>query len=71
MAAFTAAALVIVALIFATAMLLAAGQQRAISRMRGAAPLIKRWGGRILIGVGAWLIALALFADTFADLVLR
>jgi len=27
---------------------------------------MKRWGGRILLVVGAWLIALAVFAGFFA-----
>jgi hypothetical protein len=28
---------------------------------------VKRWGGWVLAGVGGWFIALAVFADFFAD----
>lgn len=35
-------------------------------RSRARAEDVKRWGGWILIGVGAWLLALAAFPDFFA-----
>lgn len=61
------AALVLVALMFALALALATAQERTVEAMQGGAPAVKRWGGRILVLVGAWLIALAAFADFFAD----
>ena len=52
---------------FALALLLAAAQERAAEALRAGAPAVKRWGGRILVLVGVWLIALGVFADFFAD----
>jgi hypothetical protein len=46
----------------------ARAQQRTIERITAQAPVIKRWGGWILTGVGLWFVALAVFADFFADL---
>jgi hypothetical protein len=49
------------------AALIAAAQERTVEALRAGAPAVKSWGGRILVLVGAWLIALAVFADFFAD----
>ena len=51
---------------FALAISLAAAQERTVAATRESAPAVKRWGGRILVLVGLWLIALAAFADFFA-----
>ncbi|MEX2210348.1 MAG: hypothetical protein WD689_01095 [Gaiellaceae bacterium] len=68
MAAFAVAALVIVALLFAAASGVARAQQATVERIKAQAPAVKRWGGFVLLGVGAWFIVLAVFADAFADL---
>jgi hypothetical protein len=52
---------------FALALTLAVAQQRTAQALSAAAPTVKRWGGRILVFVGVWLIALAVFAGFFAD----
>lgn len=52
---------------FALALGLATAQERTVGVLQERAPAVKRWGGRILIVVGAWLIALAAFAEFFAD----
>ena len=52
---------------FALALALAAAQERTVEAMRAGAPAVKRWGGRVLVLVGAWFIALGVFADFFAD----
>ena len=52
---------------FALALLLAATQERIAEALRAGAPAVKRWGGRILVLVGLWLIALGVFAEFFAD----
>ncbi len=52
---------------FTLALALATAMERAAEAMRAGAPAIKRWGARILVLVGAWLIALGVFADFFAD----
>jgi cytochrome c biogenesis protein CcdA len=61
------AAASLVILMFALALLLAAAQERTAEAMRAGAPAIKRWGGRVLVLVGAWLVALGVFADFFSD----
>jgi hypothetical protein len=52
---------------FALALVLAAAQERTVEAMRAGAPAVKRWGGRVLVLVGVWFIALGVFADFFAD----
>ena len=48
-------------------MIYATAQERTAEAMRAGAPEVKRWGGRILVLVGAWLVALGIFADFVAD----
>jgi hypothetical protein len=60
------AALAIVALMFSLALSLATAQERVVTAMQAGAPSVKRWGGRILVVVGAWFIVLAVFASFFA-----
>ena len=55
-----------VLLIFALALLVGAAQQRAVEALKAGTQQVKRWGGVVLIGVGAWLIVLAIWADFFA-----
>lgn len=47
---------------------IAIAQERVTDALRASVVTIKRWGGGILILVGVWLIILAIWADTFADL---
>lgn len=63
--AVTAAVLVVLLFTAATTMSLAHGE--VTDRFRAGAPTVKRWGGYVLIAVGVWLLVLALFADTFAQ----
>ena len=60
------AGLALVVLMFALALLIATAQQRTVQALQAGAPEVKRWGGRVLLVVGAWLIALAVFAGFFA-----
>jgi hypothetical protein len=55
-------------LLFALAALIATAQQRATTALARSGPTVKRWGGRILLLVGAWFLILAVFARTFAGL---
>jgi hypothetical protein len=66
--AFTVAAVVLVGLIFTSAFAVAGAQESVFERLKVQAPTVKRWGGRVLVVLGLWFIALALFADYFADL---
>lgn len=62
------AAAAIVVLMFALALLLAAAREGIVDGMTRGAPTVKRWGGWVLVVVGAWFVVLAVFADAFADL---
>lgn len=64
---FAVAGAAIVALMFALALLLATAREHVVDSLQQGAPTIKRWGGRVLISVGAWLISLGVFAHFFAD----
>jgi len=60
------AAVVITLLMFGLSLVIAFAQERVVDTLRASVVKVKRWGGRILILVGAWLIILAIWADTFA-----
>lgn len=62
------AALALVGLVFAGAFVVAGAQNQTIERIKAQAPRVKRWGGSILLVIGAWFLILAAFADFFADL---
>ncbi|MEX2655627.1 MAG: hypothetical protein WD532_11435 [Acidimicrobiia bacterium] len=64
------ASIVLVGLLFAAAFGVAGAQDQTIKSIRAHAPSVKRWGGWILVGVGAWFLSLAIFADFFADIFL-
>ncbi|MGH3091634.1 MAG: hypothetical protein ACRDOP_06640 [Gaiellaceae bacterium] len=57
-----------IVLVFTLALTLASAQERVAERMREGTGAVKRLGGRILVLVGAWLIALAVFADFFSGI---
>ncbi|CAN5650304.1 hypothetical protein BH23CHL2_BH23CHL2_25800 [soil metagenome] len=65
--AFGTSALVIVILLFGLAYAIASAQDWLVETLRSRASKIKHGGG-VLIGVGLWFLALAIWADTFADL---
>ncbi len=60
------AALTLVLLLFGLALLIATGQQRVLRGLTVHTGRVKRWGGAVLIGVGLWTLALAIWADAFA-----
>lgn len=64
--AFVVAAAALVILMFTLALVLAAAQERTAEALQAGAPVIKRWGGRVLILVGIWFVILGVFADEFA-----
>jgi hypothetical protein len=57
----------IVILMFGLALVVGAAQQRTVDALKAGAPTVKRWGGRILMTVGVWFIALGVFSSFFAD----
>jgi len=71
LAAFTAfmiAALAITILMFLLSSVIAFAQERVVDTLRSSLTEVKKRGGRILILVGLWLIVLAIFAETFANI---
>jgi hypothetical protein len=55
-------------LLFALALAIASAQERTLQSIQARTPAVKRWGGRILLLVGTWLVALGVFASFFAGL---
>lgn len=66
--AFVVAAVTIMGCVFAAAAGVAAAERATLRRIEAQASQVKRWTGLVVLGVGVWLVALALFADTFAQL---
>ncbi len=66
--AFAVAAVVIVLLLFGLAAAVGTAQQRVVVTLQAGAAQVKRWGGVVLILVGLWTIALAIWAEEFARL---
>lgn len=66
--AFANAAVTMVLLIFGLALAIATAQERLVATLQARAAEVKRWGGWILLLVGAWFLVLAIFADFFARL---
>lgn len=66
--AFGTSSLVIVLLLFTLALVVANAQDWLVDTLRARASKIKHGGGVVLVGVGVWFLALAIWADTFADL---
>ena len=52
---------------FTLALIIGGAQARTVDAMKVGAPTVKRWGGRILLLIGVWFIALGVFSDFFAD----
>jgi multisubunit Na+/H+ antiporter MnhB subunit len=55
-----------VVLVFSAAFSVARAEERTLERIKAEAPRVKRWAGWVLVGVGVWFIALAVFAEFFA-----
>ncbi|MEX0675304.1 MAG: hypothetical protein WD067_11055 [Gaiellaceae bacterium] len=53
---------------FALAFAIALAQERTVQSIQSRTPAVKRWGGRILLLVGAWFVVLGVFAGFFAGL---
>ncbi len=66
--AFITAAAALVILLFSLSLTIGLAQERTVRAIRARASRVKRWGGGILIGVGAWTILLAVFPDAFRPL---
>lgn len=69
--AFAAAGAALVALAFAAALTVAWAQEALVARVEAGAPTVKRWTGVALAVLGAWLVALGVFADFFARVLPR
>jgi hypothetical protein len=65
-AAFVLAAVTMALLMFALAFLIGTAQQRVVEALKAGTQQVKQWSGLVLLLVGGWLIALAVWADFFA-----
>ena len=61
--AFAIAAATMFLTMFGLAAVIGLAQDSTIGPLRGSGRLVKRWSGAILVLVGAWLIALALWNE--------
>lgn len=64
--AFITAASVLALLVFSFALVVARAQEATVDAIRARAGQVKRYGGYVLIAVGLWSVALALFAEFFS-----
>jgi hypothetical protein len=62
------AAVTMVLTLFTLASLVDLARDNTIRSLRGNGSLVKRWGGVILMVVGAWLLVLALWNETLLSL---
>lgn len=60
------AGLVIVLLVFGLAVAIGRAQEAFVAKLRAEATHVKRWGGAILLVVGAWTIAIGVWASYFS-----
>ena len=67
MTAFGVAAATLVVLMFVLVSAIGSAQEKLVARLRASPAFVKRWGGWMLVAVGAWFIALSIWADFFAD----
>jgi len=58
----------IVLLAFGAAAVVSWAKQGTVQRIGASAPTVKRWGGVVLVVLGAWFIATGVFAKSFARL---
>ncbi len=58
----------LVGLVFTAAFTVASAEERTVERIKAQAPTVKRWGGWLLLAVGAWFLVLAIFADFFENI---
>lgn len=67
--AFAMTAVEMATFMFGSAVLLDAAQERVVSALKAGTSSVKRWSGLILVALGLWLPALAVWADFFARFV--
>lgn len=55
-------------LLFTLATAVGWAQERVVAGLKQSTYAVKRWSGGVLILIGVWLLALAIWADAFARL---
>ena len=66
--AFGVAAFTVIALMFTLSFLVATAQQQTVDAMRLSSRTLKRWGGAILVIIGAWFLLLAFIPHPFTHI---
>ncbi|GIK53514.1 MAG: hypothetical protein BroJett014_24870 [Planctomycetota bacterium] len=54
--------------LFALATAVSFAQEQVVANLKQSTHAVKRWSGGVLIVIGGWLLALAIWADVFAAL---
>lgn len=67
-AAFVVAGLVLVLMFVGLSFVVGRAQECTLERARASSTEVKRWGGFILVVVGAWFLVLTIWADFFAGI---
>lgn len=49
-------------------LIIGSAQEQTVKRIQARSPDVKRWGGWILVVIGTWFLALAIWADLFAEI---
>ncbi len=57
----------IVLLMFGLALAIGLAQEGLVAKLRSEAPQVKRWGGVVLLIVGAWTITIGIWAEFFSQ----
>jgi cytochrome c biogenesis protein CcdA len=66
--AFVTAAITIALVMAILVVAIGSAQAYVVRTMKGSTRSVKRWGGAVLMIVGIWLIVLAVWAKTFAQI---
>jgi hypothetical protein len=65
--AFVTAAVAFVVAFVAVVAAVAGAEEATLGRLAERTAAVRTWAGWLLVGVGAWFLVLAAFAETFAD----
>jgi cytochrome c biogenesis protein CcdA len=59
---------VLVVMFVGLSVVIGSAQEHTLRRIQASSTQVKRWGGWILVAVGAWFLVLAIWADFFAGI---
>jgi hypothetical protein len=62
------AGIILVVMFVGLSLVIGSAQEHTVRRIQARSVDVKRWGGWILVGIGAWFLVLAIWADYFAEI---